>query len=54
MLAILAVGLVSTAFFAMAGVYSLGYLLEEYLPFYFLMGWAEAFATGMMVTLMVV
>jgi uncharacterized membrane protein len=53
-LAILAVGLVSTAFFSIAEVYALDYLLEEYLPFYFLMGWAEAFATGMVVTLMVV
>lgn len=53
-LAIVAVGFVSTAFFSVAEVYSLDYLLEEYLPFYFLMGWAEAFATGMIVTLMVV
>ena len=53
-LAILAVGLLSTAFVSIAGAYSLSYLLEDYLPFYFLMGWAEAFATGMIVTLMVV
>lgn len=53
-LAILAVGLASTAFFALAQVYPLDYLVEEYLPFYFLMGWAEAFATGMLITLMVV
>jgi uncharacterized membrane protein len=53
-LAMLAVGLASTAFFSLAEVYPLSYLLEEYLPFYFLMGWAEAFATGMIVTLMVV
>ena len=53
-LAIIAVGLVSTAFFTLAEAYPFGYLLEEYLPFYLLMGWAEAFATGMIVTLMVV
>jgi uncharacterized membrane protein len=53
-LAIGAVGLVSTAFAALAGVYPLAYLFEEYLPFYLLMAWAEAFATGMMITLLVV
>ncbi len=53
-LAAFAVGLTSTTFFAVSGAYPLDYLLEEYLPFYFLMAWAEAFATGMMMTLMVV
>jgi uncharacterized membrane protein len=53
-LAIFAVGLVSTAFVALADIYPLAYLIEEYLPFYLLMGWAEAFATGMMLTVMVV
>ena len=53
-LAILAVGLVSTLFFAFAEIYPTQYLLEEYLPFYLLIAWAEAFATGMMITLMVV
>jgi uncharacterized membrane protein len=53
-LAISAVGLVSTVFAALSGVYSLDYLLEEYLPYYLLMAWAEAFTTGMVVTLMVV
>lgn len=53
-LAIIVVGLVSTAYAALAGSYTLDYLLEEYLPYYLLMAWAEAFATGMMVTMMVV
>jgi uncharacterized membrane protein len=53
-IAILAVGLASTAFIALSGAYTLDYLLEEYLPYYLLMAWGEAFATGMMVTLMVV
>ena len=53
-LAILAVGLVSTGFSALAGAYPLDYLLEEYLPYYLLIAWSEAFATGMLVTLMVV
>lgn len=53
-LAVFSVGLVSTGFIALTGAYPLDYLLEDYLPFYFLMAWAEAFATGMLVTLMVV
>lgn len=53
-LAIAAVGLTSTAFAAGIGAYSLDYLLDEYLPYYLLMAWAEAFATGMVVTLLVV
>lgn len=53
-IAIMSVGLLSTAFFTLAGAYSLDYLLQEYLPFYFLIAWAEAFATGMLMTLMVV
>jgi uncharacterized membrane protein len=52
--AISAVGLVSTGFAALTGFYRLDYLLEEYLPYYLLMAWAEAFSTGMIVTLMVV
>ncbi len=53
-LAILAVGGVSTAYIAASGAYTLGYLLEEYLPYYLLMAWSEAFATGMLVTMMVI
>ena len=53
-LAILAVGGVSTAFAALAEAYPLDYLLEDYLPYYLLIAWSEAFATGMLVTLMVV
>ncbi len=53
-LAILAVGGVSTAFAALAGAYPLDYLLEDYLPYYLLIAWSEAFATGMLLTLMVV
>lgn len=52
--AISAVGLVSTGFAALSGVYPLAYLLEEYLPYYLLMAWAEAFSTGMVITLLVV
>ena len=53
-LAVMVVGFVSTGFAALAGAYTLDYLLEEYLPYYLLISWGEAFATGMMVTLMVV
>lgn len=53
-LAVMAVGLASTGFMALAGAYPLAYLLEEYLPYYLLIAWGEAFATGMMVTMMVV
>jgi uncharacterized membrane protein len=53
-LAMLAVGAFSVAFLALAGAYPFDYLFEEYLPFYFLMGWAEAFATGMLITVLVV
>ncbi len=53
-LAIFAVGCVSTGFVALSGVYPLHYLLDEYLPYYLLMAWSEAFLTGMLVTLMVV
>ena len=52
--AISAVGLVSTGFAALSGAYKLAYLLDQYLPYYLLMAWAEAFTTGMIVTLMVV
>lgn len=53
-LAIVAVGLVSTGFAALSGAYPLAYLLEEYLPYYLLIAWSEAFATGMLITMMVV
>jgi uncharacterized membrane protein len=52
--AIMVVGIASTAFVAAAGIYSLDYLLQDYLPYYLLLAWGEAFATGMLVTLMVV
>lgn len=53
-LAMACVGLASTAYALVAGVYSYDYLADNYLPFYFLMAWAEAFATGMIMTLLVV
>ena len=53
-LAVSLVGLTSTAFATLAGAYPLDYLLDNYLPFYLLMAWSEAFATGMIVTILVV
>lgn len=53
-LAIAAVGLASTLFAAATGSYPLAYLLDEYLPFYLLMAWAEGLSTGMVMTLLVV
>jgi uncharacterized membrane protein len=53
-LAMAAVGVGSTLFASASGIYKLDYLLENYSPFYFLMAWAEAFSTGMIMTLLVV
>ncbi|NWG87545.1 MAG: energy-coupling factor ABC transporter permease [Hydrogenophilaceae bacterium] len=53
-LAVSLVGLASTGFVALAGAYPLDYLLDNYLPFYLLMAWSEAFATGMLITILVV
>ncbi|KAF0814249.1 hypothetical protein IGB42_01148 [Andreprevotia sp. IGB-42] len=48
------VGLLNCTLLWLAGVYGFGFLLEEQLPFYFLMGWPEAFTTGINLTLLVV
>lgn len=53
-LAMTATGLASTWLLAMADAYSVKHLLEQYLPYYILMAWSEAMATGMIMTLMVV
>ena len=53
-ISMIAVGVASTLFFFSAGLYPIDHLLTEYLPFYILMGWSEAFISGMLVTLMVV
>ena len=36
------------------GAYPLDYLLSNYLPYYLLMAWSEAMATGMIITVLVV
>lgn len=53
-LAIIAVGVASTGFIALAEAYPLKYLLEEYLPYFFLIAFSEAFITGMLITMMVI
>lgn len=53
-IAIAVVGIAATLIATALGVYSLNYLLENYLPFYMLMAWAEAFSTGMIMTVLVV
>ncbi len=53
-IAIIAVGLASTGFIALAEAYPLKYLLEEYLPYFFLIAFSEAFITGMLITMMVI
>jgi uncharacterized membrane protein len=53
-LAMLATGLAATLVLGLSGVYPFEYLLTEYLPWFVLMAWAEAFTTGAAITLMVV
>jgi uncharacterized membrane protein len=53
-ISMIAVGVAATLFFFGAGLYPMDHLLTEYMPVYVLMGWSEAFTTGMLVTVMVV
>lgn len=53
-LAAIAVGIAATGFVSLAGAYPLDYLLEEYLPYFFLISFSEAFITGMLITMMVI
>lgn len=54
-LSVVAIGLATTALMAVAGVYSLDYLLTHYTPYAtLLIGWAEALSTGMAITVMAV
>ncbi|HTT41247.1 MAG TPA: energy-coupling factor ABC transporter permease [Burkholderiales bacterium] len=49
-----ATGALAAGLLSMAQVYRLEYLWTEYLPWFVLMAWAEAFSTGAALTLMVV
>jgi uncharacterized membrane protein len=53
-IAMLAVGAAAALVSSGMGLYRIEYLVNEYLPFYLLMAWGEAFTTGALVTLMVV
>lgn len=54
-LAVALIGLATTGVMAAAGVYPLDYLLSQYTPYAsLLLGWAEAFSTGMAITVMAV
>ena len=53
-LAMLATGAAAGSFHWLAGTYSSDVLLEEYLPFYLLLAFSEAFSTGMALTMFVV
>ncbi len=44
----------SACLLAGAGAYDLSYLLDEHLPYAFLLGWSEAFTTGFLATLLVI
>lgn len=51
---LMSVGFTSTVLLSLTDQYSLVYLLEEYLPYYLLLGFSESWLTGMVVTLLVV
>lgn len=54
-LSVAAVGLAMTAVMTISGAYSLDYLLKHYTPYAtLLISWAEAFTTGMAITVMAV
>lgn len=53
-LAVIAVAMVSSAFLALDGVYAMDYLLSEYLPYALLLGFSEAWLSGMAMTLFIV
>jgi uncharacterized membrane protein len=54
-LAVATIGLATTAVMLLANAYTLDYLLHQYMPYATLfVGWAEAFSTGMAVTVMAV
>jgi uncharacterized membrane protein len=41
-------------FLALTGAYTAAYLVDEALPYYLLMGWSEAFTTGMVMAVLVI
>lgn len=53
-LAVSCVGLTAGLLLALAGVYEVQYLAGEYLPYFLLLGFAEAWLSGMVLTLFVI
>jgi uncharacterized membrane protein len=53
-LTVLATGLLASTLLWLAAVYPAPTLLDDYLPYYFLLGFAEAWLNGALITLMVV
>ena len=53
-LAVISVGTVACGLLALAGTYDSEYLLAEYLPYFLLLGFSEAWLSGMMATLFAV
>jgi uncharacterized membrane protein len=53
-LAVMAIGAAAVLLLLAAGVYGAEYLLGEYLPYYLLLAFSEAWISGMAITLMVV
>jgi len=53
-LTILGVGLLSTVLMSLSGAYSWDYLIDEYLPYFMLLGFSEAWLSGMLTTLFVI
>ena len=53
-LVVMGVGLAFSLIYGLHEVYSWAYLFEEYLPYYLLLGFSEAWISGMVLTLMLV
>lgn len=53
-LTVVGIGVVSTLVFALAGIYGWEYLTSEYLPYFLLLGFSEAWLSGMVITLFVI
>ena len=53
-LTVIGVGVAATVLLALGGAYAPDYLLAEYLPYFLLLGFSEAWLSGMLMTLFVV
>lgn len=51
---VIGVGAAASSLMVLAGAYPAAYLLEEYLPYFLLLGFSEAWLSGMAMTLLVV